>query len=62
LSLIRVSDIDAAAQVLWATIHGLTSLLIAHPRFPFAERNVLIDTLIENALAGLQVQRPVLAS
>jgi len=62
LSLIHVSDLDAASQVLWATIHGLTSLLIAHPRFPFSDRNVLINTLIENALAGLQVQRPVLAS
>jgi AcrR family transcriptional regulator len=55
LGLIRIADIDASAQVLWANIHGLTSLLIAHPRFPFVERNLLIDTLIENAMSGLQV-------
>jgi AcrR family transcriptional regulator len=62
MSLIHVADVDAAAQVLWATIHGLTSLLIAHPRFPFTDRNVLIDTLIENALSGLQVRQPALSN
>lgn len=64
--LIKVMDIDASAQVLWANIHGLTSLLIAHPRFPFVERNALIETLIENAMAGLQVapnaKQPAMAS
>jgi AcrR family transcriptional regulator len=62
MNLIHVADVDAAAQVLWATIHGLTSLLIAHPRFPFTDRNVLIDTLIENALSGLQVKQPALSN
>ena len=62
MNLIHVADVDAAAQVLWATIHGLTSLLIAHPRFPFTDRNVLIDTLIENALSGLQVRQPALSN
>lgn len=55
--LIEVSDIEATAQVLWATIHGLTSLLIAHPKFEWVERHHLIDTLIENALNGLGVGR-----
>jgi hypothetical protein len=62
LGLIQVMDIDASAQVLWANIHGLTSLLIAHPRFPWMDRNLLIDTLIENSVAGLQVKQPVLAN
>src|SRR5271154_57264 len=62
LGLIQVNDIDASAQVLWANIHGLTSLLIAHPRFPWLDRNVLMDTLIENSVAGLQVKVPVLAN
>src|SRR6202162_3061543 len=54
LGLIHVADTEAAGQVLWANIHGLTSLLITHPRFPWLDRNVLIDTLIENTMAGLQ--------
>jgi AcrR family transcriptional regulator len=62
LGLIQVSDIDASAQVLWANIHGLTSLLITHPRFPWTERGLLIDTLIENSVAGLQVKQTVLAN
>jgi hypothetical protein len=57
--LIEVADIEAAAQAIWATIHGLTSLLIAHPKFKWVERNQLIDTLIENAVNGLRAARPV---
>src|SRR5580692_5765674 len=57
--LIEVDDIEATAQAVWATIHGLTSLLIAHPKFNWVERNHLIDTLIENTLNGLRVGRGV---
>jgi AcrR family transcriptional regulator len=60
--LIEVDDVEATAQAMWAAIHGLTSLLIAHPRFPWTDRDRLIDTLIENSLRGLQAGRPVLAS
>ncbi len=62
LGLLQVTDIDASAQVLWANIHGLTSLLITHPRFPWSDRNVLIDTSIDNSVAGLQVKLTALAS
>jgi AcrR family transcriptional regulator len=51
--LIDVPDLEATAQALWATIHGLTSLLIAHPQFEWVERDRLIDTLIHNAVYGL---------
>jgi AcrR family transcriptional regulator len=61
LGLIQVADVDASAQVLWANIHGLTSLLITHPRFPWMDRNVLIDTTIENSVAGLQTKQSALA-
>jgi AcrR family transcriptional regulator len=57
--LIEISDVEATAQVLWAAIHGLTSLLIARPKFPWVERNHLIDTLIDTTLAGLHAPRPV---
>jgi|GraSoiStandDraft_16_1057320.scaffolds.fasta_scaffold09362_2 AcrR family transcriptional regulator len=58
--LIEVDDVEATAQALWATIHGLTSLLIAHPKFQWVERNHLIDTLVDNAMKGLGAGRPVL--
>jgi AcrR family transcriptional regulator len=49
-----VSDIEATAQALWATIHGLTSLLIAKPMFPWVDRETLIDTLVDNAINGMR--------
>src|SRR5271155_295807 len=52
--LIEVPDLEATAQVLWATIHGLTSLLIAHPKFDWVDRDHLIDTLVHNAIHGLR--------
>jgi AcrR family transcriptional regulator len=54
--LIDVSDLEATAQGLWATIHGLTSLLIAHPKFEWVERDHLVDTLIRNAVYGLRAK------
>jgi hypothetical protein len=43
------------AQALWASIHGLTSLLIVRPRphFPWADIDVLIRTETEMLLGGL---------
>jgi len=55
--LIDVADLEATAQTLWATIHGLTSLLIAHPKFPWVDRDRLIDTLVHNAVRGLRAAR-----
>jgi AcrR family transcriptional regulator len=50
----RLTDPVQAAMGLWATVHGLTSLLIAHPGFPWPEdRDQLIDRVIDQALTGL---------
>ena len=40
-------DIDILAQSLWASLHGLVSLLIARPAFPWAERTRLIASHVE---------------
>jgi AcrR family transcriptional regulator len=47
-------DVDLAAQGLWAVAHGLVSLLIAHPAFPWVARKKLIDHTIDTAIAGLR--------
>lgn len=52
--LIEIADLEATAQVLWASIHGLTSLLIARPKFQWVERDRLIDTLVTNSIQGLR--------
>ncbi len=47
-------DVEGSSQALWAAIHGVTSLLILHPHFPWVDREVLIDSLIGAVLRGLK--------
>ncbi len=47
-------DPDLAAQVIWSAIHGVTSLLITNPNFPWVDRDTLIDTVIDGAVLGLR--------
>jgi AcrR family transcriptional regulator len=47
-------DVEAASQTLWAAAHGLVSLLILHPTFPWLDRQTLITTLVENQVNGLR--------
>jgi AcrR family transcriptional regulator len=53
----RVVDVDAASQALWAAVHGVTSLLILRPWFPWADREDLIQRVIDGAVAGLVTRR-----
>jgi AcrR family transcriptional regulator len=49
----REVDVDTASQTLWAATHGLTSLLIAHPDFPWAQQDDLIDHMLDVVTRGL---------
>jgi AcrR family transcriptional regulator len=49
----RPTDIDVASQSLWAAAHGITSLLILRPGFPWADRDKLIAQVIDAAVDGL---------
>jgi AcrR family transcriptional regulator len=40
------------AQSMWASLHGLVSLLIARPRFPWADQLLLIDSHLEAMTRG----------
>ena len=46
-------DVKTTACTWWAAIHGLTSLLIAHERFPWAQRDQMIDAMLKTLVAGL---------
>jgi AcrR family transcriptional regulator len=46
-------DGETASQALWAAVHGITSLLIAKPEFPWVERERLIAQVIDMAVDGL---------
>ncbi len=57
---LRDRDAEAASQVLWSAIHGLTSLLITDAdckltegRFPWVERERLVDLLVNTMVGGL---------
>jgi AcrR family transcriptional regulator len=47
------ADFVAASQAVWAAVHGVTSLLILRPSFPWAERDKLIWCVIDSAVDGL---------
>jgi AcrR family transcriptional regulator len=49
----RRMDVDAASQALWAAGHGITSLLILRPTFPWTDREKLIGQVIDAAVDGL---------
>ncbi|MBL8150652.1 MAG: TetR/AcrR family transcriptional regulator [Blastocatellia bacterium] len=50
----RDQDTTMISQGLWAAIHGITSLLIVHPDFPWIDRNRLIEHVIETVTNGLK--------
>jgi AcrR family transcriptional regulator len=50
-------DVESVFQALWAHCHGMVSLLIGHPDFPWAEREKLIETGLDLSLAGLAANR-----
>jgi AcrR family transcriptional regulator len=51
----RTVDVNLASQALWAAAHGITSLLIHRPLFPWVERNRLIRRVIDSAVDSLLV-------
>lgn len=51
--LLRPVHPEVAAQVLWMSIHGLVSLLVAKKGFPFAPRAALIEEQVETLVRGM---------
>jgi len=48
----RRLDLSLTSQALWAGVHGITSLLIARPDFPWVEKDGTIDLLVDSVCAG----------
>ena len=55
LNLFRETDVEAISQTLWAVLHGVTSLLITKPDFPWVKKEKLIDLTVNCAIDGLRV-------
>lgn len=51
----RAIDVEMTAQALWASVHGITSLLIQRPTFPWVSKRRLIAQVIDSAVGGLVV-------
>lgn len=47
------SDAEHISQILWTAIHGVTSLLIGFPEFPWTDRDEMINGVIDMALYGI---------
>lgn len=50
-------DLETAAQSVWAAAHGLVSLLILYPTFPWSHRDELKRRVIAGAVGGLARDR-----
>jgi hypothetical protein len=50
---IQRGPVELTAQAIWAACHGITSLLIQYPQFPWAERKQLIQRVIDSAVDSL---------
>jgi AcrR family transcriptional regulator len=47
-------EVELASQTMWTAVHGLVSLLIARPAFPWLDRELLIESVIAGTLRGLE--------
>jgi AcrR family transcriptional regulator len=45
-------EVELRTQALWAATHGVTSILIQRPSFPWVSKDRLIDTVIDTAVRG----------
>jgi AcrR family transcriptional regulator len=51
--LIRQGDVELAAQGVWTGIHGVTSLMITMPNFPWGGNTTVIDHVVNSLIDGL---------
>ncbi len=49
----NTQDAELASQILWAGIHGITSLLVTMPAFPWVQPRRLVGQMIDTLIDGL---------
>ena len=50
-------EVELSTQALWAATHGITSLLVQIPSFPWISKDRLIDQVIDSAVCGVVGRR-----
>ena len=53
----RKVDSDVTARALWASLHGVTALLIQMPNFAWGDQQAVVDAVIDTAIEGLKLRR-----
>ena len=54
----KSDNAELVSQIIWSSVHGLTSLLISRPEFPWEPKKALIETLADTMLTGLFHKSP----
>lgn len=54
----RQVDPEVATQGVWTSIHGVTSLMITIPNFPWGDTDRLIDHVLNSVIEGLRPPAP----
>jgi AcrR family transcriptional regulator len=54
----RSVDVETVAQGLWSCVHGITSLLIQRPAFPWVSKKKLIGHVIDTGVDSLIAEPP----
>ncbi|MFN0167392.1 MAG: TetR/AcrR family transcriptional regulator [Bryobacteraceae bacterium] len=47
-------DVSLASEALWAAVHGVTSLLVLYPNFPWSNREKVGAEVIDRMIAGFE--------
>jgi AcrR family transcriptional regulator len=53
--LFRPVELEIATQGVWSGIHGVTSLMITMPNFPWGDKQAVVDHAIHSIIAGLRL-------
>jgi AcrR family transcriptional regulator len=51
---LKTGDVTLVTQIIWATAHGLVSLMIARPGYLLSERRALVGAAIDALMMGLR--------
>jgi AcrR family transcriptional regulator len=55
---LKDGDVSLITQTLWATAHGLVSLMIARPGYLLSKRRPLVEAAVAALMTGLQANSP----
>jgi len=50
---LKAMNVELGAQTLWAGVHGITSLLITHDRFPWVGKKQVIHSMVDTLVSGM---------